>query len=94
MFRDFNNGGFLIDAENANPRRKIALIKLHKRTINGDREKTRKLKRNKIDKEKMFLCAFQNFEIQNLWNCSDHMKIWALILKSTRHHNFEFQALH
>lgn len=26
MFLDFNNGGFLIDAENANPRRKIALF--------------------------------------------------------------------
>lgn len=45
MFRDFNNGGFLIDAENANPRRKIALTssKLAKREEEEEEETKRKM---------------------------------------------------
>lgn len=46
MFRDFNNGGFLIDAENANPRRKIALqIPISKlKKIKGKREEKEETK--------------------------------------------------
>lgn len=41
MFRDFNNGGFLIDAENANPRRKIALYRNHTWDLKKKKEKNR-----------------------------------------------------
>lgn len=48
MFRDFNNGGFLIDAENANPRRKIALqITINKwKREQGEEEEEEREKQN------------------------------------------------